>query len=95
MEKEDFRTVDDSIRSSYRKKGIALIKKGVKKGVVAQMFGVDKNTVCNWWKNYQENGVSSFKSKKKGFKSEDKKLLSTKQEKEIQLMIIDKMPDQL
>ena len=95
MEKEDFRTVDDSIRSSYRKKGIALIKKGVKKGVVAQMFGVDKNTVSNWWKNYQENGVSSFKSKKKGVKSEDKKLLSTKQEKEIQLMIIDKMPDQL
>ena len=95
MEKEDFRTVNDSIRSSYRKKGIALIKKGVKKGVVAQMFGVDKNTVSNWWKNYQENGVSSFKSKKKGVKSEDKKLLSTKQEKEIQLMIIDKMPDQL
>ena len=59
------------------------------------MFGVDKNTVSNWWKNYQENGVSSFKSKKKGVKSEDKKLLSTKQEKEIQLMIIDKMPDQL
>jgi transposase len=95
MEKEDFRTVDDSIRSSYRKKGIALIKKGVKKGVVAQMFGVDKNTITNWWKNYQESGVSSFKSKKKGVKSEDKKLLSNVQEKTIQLMIIDKMPDQL
>ena len=30
MEKEDFRTIDDAIRSSYRKKAIALIKKGVK-----------------------------------------------------------------
>jgi transposase len=95
MEKEDFRTLDDAIRSSFRKKGIALIKKGVKKGVVAQMFGVDKNTVTNWWKNYQNNGTSSFKSKKRGVKSEDKKLLSTKQEQEIQKMIIDTMPNQL
>jgi transposase len=95
MEKEDFRTVDDAIRSSYRKKAITLIKKGTKKGVVAQMFGVDKNTVTNWWKNYQNFGVSSFQSKKKGVKSEDKKLLSAAQEKSVQMMIIDKMPDQL
>jgi hypothetical protein len=32
MEKEDFRTIDDTVRSSYRKKGIALIYKGMKKG---------------------------------------------------------------
>ena len=95
MEKEDFRTIDDTIRSSFRKKGIALIKKGIKKGVVAQMFGVDKNTVTNWWKNYQNEGASSFKSKKRGVKSEDKKLLSAKQEQEIQKMIIDTMPEQL
>lgn len=95
MEKEDFRTVDDTIRSSYRKKAIALIKKGVKKGDVATLFGVNKNTVSNWWKNYETSGNSGYKSKKKGVKSEDKKLLSIAQEKAIQLMIIDKMPDQL
>lgn len=95
MEKEDFRTVDDTIRSSYRKKAIALIKTGVKKGAVADLFGVNKNTVSNWWKNYEISGNSGYKSKKKGVKSEDKKLLSIAQEKAIQLMIIDKMPDQL
>ena len=93
MEKEDFRTIDDTIRSSYRKKAIALIKKGFKKGDVAILFGVNKNTVSNWVKHYNETG--SFKSKKKGVKSEDKKLLSLSQEKSIQLMIVDKMPDQL
>jgi len=93
MEKEDFRTIDDTIRSSYRKKAIGLIKKGVKKGEIAILFGVNKNTVSNWCKQYRATG--SFKSKKKGVKSEDKKLLSTAQEKSIQLMIIDKMPDQL
>lgn len=93
MEKEDFRTIDDTIRSSYRKKGITLIKKGFKKGDVAILFGVNKNTVSNWVKHYNETG--SFKSKKKGVKSEDKKLLSLSREKSIQLMIVDKMPDQL
>lgn len=93
MEKEDFRTIDDTIRSSYRKKAFALINKGVKKGDIAILFGVNKNTVSNWCKQYESTG--SFKSKKKGVKSEDKKLLSIAQEKLIQLMIVDKMPDQL
>ena len=57
------------------------------------MFCVNKNTVSNWVKHYNETG--SFKLKIKGVKSEDKKLLSLSQEKSIQLMIVDKMPDQL
>ena len=93
MEKEDFRTLNDNIRSSYRKKAISLIKKGVKKGEIAILFGVNKNTISNWCKQYKATG--SFKSKKKGVKSEDKKLLSIELEKKIQLMIVDKMPDQL
>ncbi len=59
------------------------------------MFGINKNTVSNWWKNYETSGNSGYKSKKKGVKSEDKKLLKIHQEKAIQLMIIDKMPEQL
>jgi transposase len=70
MEKEDFRTIDDTVRSSYRKKGIALINKGMKKGDVAILFGVNKNTVSNWVKHY--NATGGFKSKKKGVKAEDK-----------------------
>jgi hypothetical protein len=36
-----------------------------------------------------------LQSKKKGVKSEDKKLLTAKQEQTIQKMIVDKMPEQL
>lgn len=95
MEKEDFRTVDDVTRSSYRKRAIKLINQGHKKGEIAVLFGVNKNTVSNWWKSYQERGVNGFVSKKKGIKSEDKKLLNDKQELLIQKMIVDKMPEQL
>lgn len=95
MEKEDFRTVDDATRSSYRKRAISLIKQGKKKGEIALMFGVNKNTVSNWWKSYQSRGTKGFVSKKKGVKSEDKKLLSDEQESAVQKMLVDKMPEQL
>src|SRR5690554_2806152 len=94
MEKEDFRTVDDATRSGYRKRTISLIKQGKKKGEIAVMFGVNKNTVSNWWKSYQSRGTKGFVSKKKGVKSEDKKLLSDEQESAVQ-MLVDKMPEQL
>jgi transposase len=93
MKKDDFRTVDDKVRSSFKKRAITLFKNGTKKGEIAILFGVNKNTVSNWFKQYEETG--SFKSKKRGVKSEDKKLLSAEQEKQIQKMIVDKMPDQL
>jgi transposase len=95
MEKIDFRTLNDSIRSSYRKRAISLIRQGKKKGEIALLFGVNKNTISNWWKQYQERGHSSFTGKKKGAKSEDKKLLSDEQERTIQKMIVDKFPEQL
>ena len=95
MEGSDFRRLDDQIRSSYRKRAITLIKQGKKKGDIAVLFGVNKNTVSNWWKSYQERGSKGFLSKKKGVKSEDKKLLSNEQELAIQRMIVDKMPEQL
>ena len=95
MEKEDFRRVDDATRASYRKRAISLIKQGKKKGEIALMFGVNKNTVSNWWKSYQSRGTAGFVSKKKGVSSESKKLLNSQQELQIQKMITDKMPEQL
>lgn len=92
MEKVDFRTLDDKTRISYRKRAITLIKKGKKKGDIAELFGVNKNTVSNWIKSFEERVTSGFSSKKKGVKSEDKKLLSKDQEKQIQKMIAEKMP---
>jgi transposase len=72
-----------------------LIKLGRKKGEVALIIGVRSASISEWWKNYKDNGIKGLSSKKRGVKSEDKKLLSTKQEQEIQRMIIDTMPDQL
>jgi len=95
MKKQDFRTVEESTRFNIRKQAIALIKSGHKKKDVAEIFGVSNNTITNWQKKFNKNGKKGLVDKKRGVKSEDKKLISIKQEKEIQKTIIEKMPDQL
>jgi transposase len=95
MEKMDFRKLSKVERYSYRKRGISLIKSGIQKKEVAMIFGVRASTVSAWVKSYQDYGLKGLKDSKRGVSSEDKKLLSSKQEKAIQKMILDTMPDQL
>lgn len=95
MEKTDFRTVNSATRKEIRKLAIQQIEQGKRKKDVASMFGVNVNTITNWVKKYTKEGKRGLEDNKRGVKSEDKKLLSTRQEKEIQTMITDVMPDQL
>jgi transposase len=95
MEKTDFRTLSEPSRLEFRKRAVELIKSGKKKGEVADIIGIKAGTLSQWWKDYQSFGYKGLESKKKGVRSEDKKLLSDQQEVEVQKMIVDKMPDQL
>lgn len=95
MEKTDFRKLSDQERLSFRKQAIKLIKSGRKKGEVSDIIGVRPATITEWWKSYQSEGLKGLTAKKKGVRPEDKKLLSDRQELEIQKMIVDKMPEQL
>ena len=95
MEKEDFRKVKDDIRDPMRKQAMRMIKKGIKKKEVASIYGVHVNTITNWVKKYRNLGSKGLKGLKRGVKSEDKKLLSSLEERQIQAMICDTMPDQL
>ena len=95
MERIDFRTLDEGTRFEFRKRAIKLIESGIKKGEVARMIGVKAGTISEWWWIYKSEGIRSLRGKKRGVKSEDKKLLSDAQERAIQKMIVDKMPDQL
>jgi transposase len=95
MEKIDFRTVPESTRFAFRKRAISLIRSGKRKGEVALIVGVTPGTISSWWKYYKLSGNKGLESKKRGVRSEDKKLLSSAQEIAIQKMIVDKLPEQL
>lgn len=91
----DFRSVGSQTRMEIRKQAMKTIASGIKKKVVAEMYGVNINTITNWVKKYTLEGSKGLSDNKRGVKSEDKKLLSKAQEQAIQHMITDVMPDQL
>ncbi|MGL1886257.1 MAG: IS630 family transposase [Reichenbachiella sp.] len=95
MEKNDFRKLSSAERYSFRKRAMSLIKSGEKKKNIALIMGVRPSTVSDWVALYKAQGLKGLQDTKRGVKSEDKKLLSAKQELEIQNMILDTMPDQL
>lgn len=95
MEKTDFRTLPEQTRLAFRLRAISLIKSGRSKGEVALIIGVPAATISRWSKQYRTIGKKGLEAKKRGVKSEDKKLLSKEQETAIQKMIVDKMPEQL
>ncbi len=94
MEKQGSRSLDTTEKLVLRKTAIRMIKQGVKKKDVVSQFGVNKNTVTNWWRSYREHGHGSDHYAKSGVRSEDKKLLTDQQEEAIQRMIVDRMLDQ-
>jgi len=95
MENQDLRGCSEEEKLMIRKRAIRMIKKGVKKKEVAEQLGVNKNSITNWWKSYEDLGSKSYRYEKRGIKKGDKKLLTDQQESRVQSMIVDKMPDQL
>lgn len=95
MEKTDFRTMPEGFRDEIRKKAIKLLIEGKSQQEVAKLLDVHYNSVCTWWRKYRSGGIVEVKAKKRGVRSEQKKLLSAAQECAVQKMIVDKMPDQL
>lgn len=95
MEKMDFRSVDSATRKAIRIRAIKQISSGKRKKEVAEFYGVNQNTITSWVKKHKERGVRGLTDKVRGVKSEDRKLLTPKQEKQVQAMILDTMPDQL
>jgi transposase len=94
IDKLDFRSVSSEVRQVIRRRAISLIKSGKKKGAIAELFGVNKNTVSNWSKRYGNKGSKGLSDSKRGAKSANCKLLTSEQENQIQQMIIDKYPQQ-
>ena len=95
MEKSDLRKAKKTDKEAIRTLAIKMYNKGISQKEISLYFGVRTNTISDWVKLYKQHGKQGLKEVKRGRKKGYGKLLSSVQEKEIQKMIIDKMPDQL
>jgi len=95
MEKIDLRTATKEVKEDIRRRAIRMIRQGHKQSEISRMLGVNKNSVTTWYSNYRKHGTKGLKEKARGHKTGEGRLLTPLQEKEVQNMITDKMPDQL
>ncbi|RLC17463.1 MAG: IS630 family transposase, partial [Deltaproteobacteria bacterium] len=95
MEKIDLRKASTAEKEAIRIRAIMMYKQNINQNEIALLLGVHKNSIYQWVKIFKEQGKKGLKEVKKGRKKGDGKLLSNVQEKEVQKMIVDKMPDQL
>jgi len=95
MEKIDLRKAGKEEKEAIRTRAIRMDKKNLPQIQIALLLGVHRNSIRNWIISYNEKGNKGLKEVKRGRKKGDGRLLNKLQEKEIQKMIVDKMPDQL
>ncbi len=93
--KEDTRRLSLETQEQLRKQAIRLKKKGMSYTEVGELIGVRRQTVSEWWKNYQTQGTQGLKLSKRGVKQGTNRTLDSSQEIEVQRIICDKSPDQL
>ena len=95
MEKIDLRKAKKEEKEAIRIRAINMHKQKISQKKIAFLLGVHKNSVYQWVKLYKAKGKNGLKEVKRGRKKGYGSLLNKEQEKAIQKMIIDKMPDQL
>ncbi len=95
MKTNDGRTFKLDTLDFVRKRAIELYKQGYNRGVIAEILGVNRNSVGTWIKIYKKHGLKGLELQKPGRKIGSGRRLSPEQEQDIQKMIRDKMPDQL
>lgn len=93
--KIDLRKVTPEVREAVRRNAIGLVKGGMRKNVVASLLGAHRNSMTTWCREYAEGGMRSLKEKKRGAAPKQGSRLTVPQERQIQRMITDTMPDQL
>ncbi|MCB9500698.1 MAG: IS630 family transposase [Deferribacteres bacterium] len=95
MKENDGRYLKLDTLHYVRKQAIKLFKQGKNRGQIAEILGVNRNSVGTWVKLYQAHGMQALKLEQPGRKTGSGRRLNADQEKAIQKMIYDKMPDQL
>ena len=95
MEKIDARKLSLENLELLRQQSVRLLKQGRKQVEVANILGVRAATVSEWNRLYKTGGKKALTLKSRGPSKGANCIISPKQEKEIQTLIIDKTPDQL
>ena len=95
MKTRDARKLSSEAQYELRRRAVVLKKQGYSHDKVAEMLEVSRGAVRKWWGLYRKGGLRALQLGKRGRGQGSCRSLSLKQERRIQRMIVDKMPEQL
>lgn len=78
-----------------RQQAIRLREQGKRIIDIAAYLGVHRNTIADWWKDYQRRGEAGLKQQQRGAKYGEGRTLSAEQESQIQERMREHFPDEL
>ena len=95
MNKPDARILDPNTQDYLRQQAIRLRQQGKQFVDIASYLGVHRNTVSDWWQQYQQMGEVALNQQQRGRKVGVGRSLSQAQETHIQELMQAHFPDEL
>lgn len=95
MEKRDAGKLSREAQQELRGCCIRMLRSGKKQSEVVAALEVSRASVVRWVRSYRQEGMEGLQLKKRGRRHGEKRRLAQEQEKDIQRMLVDKVPNQL
>lgn len=95
MERPDARLLNPTTQNYLRQQAIRLRKQGKRFVDIAAYLGVHRNTVSDWWRQYQQMGEAALEQLPRGNKLGEGRHLSFDEEVQVQQQMREHFPDEL
>lgn len=95
MERPDARFLNPTTQNYLRQQAIRLRKQGKRFVDIAAYLGVHRNTVSDWWRQYQQMGEVALAQQPRGNKLGEGRHLSCDEEAQVQQQMREHFPDEL
>ncbi len=95
MTKPDARFLNPTTQDYLRQQAIRLREQGKRFIDIAEYLGVHRNTVSQWWQQYQQYGEAALHQQQRGGKWGEGRTLSKAEEANVQRLIREHFPDEL
>jgi transposase len=95
MERPDARFLNPTTQNYLRQQAIRLRNQGKRFVDIAAYLGVHRNTVSDWWRQYQQMGEAALEQQPRGNKLGEGRHLSPDEEAQVQQQMQEHFPDEL
>lgn len=95
MKKPDARLLNPTTQNYLRQQAIRLREQGKRMIDIAAYLGVHRNTVTDWWQDYQTNGEAGLEQQQRGAKLGEGRTLDSDQETQVRDLMQEHFPDEL